>query len=220
MPALRAALLPEQLLSTDAASWQGQVSPGSRGRGAGRRHFPGLRTRAEGQASRRCRQHLQQGCIPREARPSAWRLTPLERPAGYDEEARYFDRGVSSAQREELHAGCMGVLQPAFAAQARLAQAAALELGQARLKDCLAAASFADAAAKCVAIGGWRMRPPDSGAPACVGAASAQTRLVGLRLPACWPVCAGVAGLLPDSRPCAAGARLPCWPSTRRLRLD
>ena len=77
--------------------------------------------------------------------------------AGYDEEARYFDKGVSSSQREELHAGCMAVLQPAFEAQARLASAAALAAGQAHLRDSINAKNFADAAAGCVWLGwAWK----------------------------------------------------------------
>ena len=67
-------------------------------------------------------------------------------PAGYDEEARYFDAGVSSAQRQDLEGRVMGVLHPAFAQQAQHVKAAALAKGQALLEEALSQPSFAEAA--------------------------------------------------------------------------
>ena len=73
-------------------------------------------------------------------------LTGLVRLTGYDEEARYFDAGVSSAQRQDLEGRVMAVLHPAFAQQAQHVKAAALAKGQALLEQALSQPSFAEAA--------------------------------------------------------------------------
>lgn len=71
-------------------------------------------------------------------------------PAGYDEEARYFEAGVRRAKREELVARARGLVRSAFDAQllhlrARLREHAARETAACGGRD----GGFAAAASRC-----------------------------------------------------------------------